>query len=157
MKVSLRRRLQVLVIGSTLLSWFISVYVTAFFARSTIVEQVESYWDRLTELFIDRATRCGDARSAANVSKQLARLRRVIDLKPPRPLVWSDWARPDDSFLFPFGAPLPADRLTPVYWRVLTSTRSVDPDAVGFIHDPGIQARQPMVQAADEGDDEELM
>jgi len=41
MKVSLRRRLQVLVIGSTLLSWFISVYVTAFFARSTIVEQVD--------------------------------------------------------------------------------------------------------------------
>jgi hypothetical protein len=124
---------------------------------STIAEQVDSYWDRLTELFIDRATRCGDARSVANVSKQLARLRRVIDLKPPRPLVWSEWARPEDSFLFPFGAPIPADRVTPVYWRVLTSTRSVDPDAVGFIHDPGIQARQPMMQADVEGDDEELM
>lgn len=131
-----------------------AVLSQVFGVGATIREQVDSYWDRLTELFVDRATRCGDSRSVAVVQDQLARLRRASKLVPHKPLVWSDWARPEDSFLVPFGSPLPPDRLIPAYWRVLTSTRSVDPDAVGFLHDPGVQP-QPQLAANDAGHDEE--
>ena len=124
---------------------------------STITEQVDSYWPRLTELLVDRATRCGDQRSVVVVQAELDRLYHTTRLRPPRPLVWSEWSRPDDSFLLPFGAPRPTDRIIPAYWYVLTSTRSVDPDAVGILHDPGVQARAQKVETTSVDDAEELM
>lgn len=122
-----------------------------------IPQRVDSYWDRLTELLVDRASRCSGAAGVANVKRELARLRTAVGFNKVAGYDWVDRAQPEQGFLFAFGAPVPAER-PPDYWWVLTSTRSVDPDAVGMLHTPGVEARQPKSAATGvDDDDEELM
>jgi enamine deaminase RidA (YjgF/YER057c/UK114 family) len=101
---------------------------------ANVQDQILSVWDPIAEVFRARAARFGK-RNEQVTSVALDRLRDRARHGDVRALVWSSWLEPSTAFALPFGVDAPPGRPTAV-WHVLTSMRSVDPDAVGSFHAP---------------------
>lgn len=107
----------------------------------TIPEQVNGYWDRLNFILLGRADLVDPGRGRANLLAALDKLRKAVAFPKVSSFSWVNEKYPESQFLFAFGQDLPKLRISD-FWRVLTSMRSVDPDAPAIIHAPSIlQAR----------------
>jgi hypothetical protein len=107
----------------------------------TVPEQVNRYWDRLNVILLERADMVDPVRGRANLLAALNKLRKSVAFPKVSTFSWVDEKHPESQFLFAFGQDLPKLRISD-FWRVLTSMRSVDPDAPAIIHTPSIlQAR----------------
>lgn len=105
----------------------------------TVTEQIDAAWPLVTEVLMARAERFGP-RAVAATAAGFDRLRRSAGFADVRRMSWTHRTKPELKFLFAFGEDIPFGR-PPSYWQVLTSMRSVDPDAPARAHNPGIAPR----------------
>jgi len=110
---------------------------------SSIPAQIADYWSRFTELFLARARAISGERGENNVARALENLHSRAMSTKVGSMDWEVRNNPDESFLISFGEPLAPTRAND-FWRVLTSTRSVDPDSIAILHNPGVSARVPV-------------
>lgn len=101
-----------------------------------ITDQIDAAWPLVTEVLMTRAQRFG-SRAVAATAAGLDRLRLSAGFADVRRMSWTHRTQPESKFLFAFGEDIPFGR-PPSYWQVLTSMRSVDPDAPARAHNPGI-------------------
>lgn len=106
--------------------------------KGTIGEQIGAIWPHFTSLCVTRAAQFG-SREADVMVRKLQALYERSRFPEVSTYKWSNRAAPDKSFLFAFGETIPTARPSD-YWQVLTSMRSVDPDAAAVPHNPGITA-----------------
>lgn len=113
-----------------------------------IHQQVDTIWPRLTSICVTRAARFGSREAQIMIDKLDTLYERTRFPKVPT-LDWSNRGTPESSFLFAFGEAIPAARPSD-YWQVLTSMRSVDPDAAAIPHNPGVVPTSRVSKATDD-------
>lgn len=92
-------------------------------------DAIAAYWPHLAQLVEARALATSGPSAQSNASKVLADLLSRTQSNRLSEYTWINRNSPDKAFLLPFGSPTPHPR-TSDFWNVLTSLRSVDPDAV---------------------------
>jgi hypothetical protein len=95
---------------------------------SADMSRIRDFLPTLESIFVERARAIGGDRAVANTKRVFADLLQRVD-EGPDSRVWYDRNKPEDSFLLTFGTPTPHPRTTD-FWNVITSLRSVDPDAL---------------------------
>lgn len=103
--------------------------------QGNVTSKVSSYWPRLTEILSTRAALVAGDRGNQVLRTKLKQLEDAAHFPSVVNLEWNNNSDPTRRFLFPFGAATPEDRVSDL-WRVLTSMRSVDPDAPAQLHTP---------------------
>lgn len=122
---------------------------------ASVPEQIADYWPRFSEMFLARARDVSGQRGEDNVARVLADLHGRAMSSKVGSMEWEVRNKPDDSFLISFGDQITPSRANDL-WRVLTSTRSVDPDSIAILHNPGVSARIPASVGGSEVEEELL-
>jgi hypothetical protein len=106
-----------------------AILCRAFAASEPNPSAIAKYWPHFSTLIMTRASSLGGPSATTNARRVLDDLLLRSQSTSLLGYAWSDRKNPEKSFLFSFGSPVPHSRKSD-FWNVLTSLRSVDPDAV---------------------------
>jgi hypothetical protein len=124
--------------------------------KDGVSKSVDVAWDSVAEVLLKRAGRLG-AEAVENTKNQLVELKRIADSEEVRQknYSWDQWNGKSVHFIYPAETPIPPERASGAFWKVLNSMRSVELDA-GFqmTLKPGVEngkgSRWPNTNTEDE-------